>query len=109
MTVGLANARRRVRRSEPNVHAVLAVKVGKQSELSMTAISSSTRGGSGMTGSVAMSTVDARVRSLCKCEGISTILSASRSFVVEQCGQAARIACPTVESLLGSRELRELF
>jgi hypothetical protein len=54
MTVGLANAINRVRSSDPRVHAVFDVKVGKARELSMILISSNSRGGMGMIGSVAM-------------------------------------------------------
>lgn len=54
ITVGLAKAINRVLKSDPRVHAVLEVKVGNTREWSSWLISSSSRGGIGMIGSVAM-------------------------------------------------------
>lgn len=54
MTTGFEKASSFVRRSEPSAHAVCAVKVGNESELSIIWISSSSRGGMGMIGSVAI-------------------------------------------------------
>ena len=54
MTTGLEKGSSLVLNRDPSVQAVFAVKVGKVSELSMMLISSSSRGGIGMVGSVAM-------------------------------------------------------
>lgn len=54
MMAGFAKASNLVRSLEPSVHAVSAVNVGKRRELSTMLISSTSMGGIGMTGSVAM-------------------------------------------------------
>ena len=54
VTVGFENATSFVRSRDPSVQAVWAVNAGKERELSITSICSSSRGGMAMTGSAAM-------------------------------------------------------